>query len=127
MSILLPGDVALQNLTKSKTDIYITHGFTQTGNSLTATFAGLFETTKSSGLSVKTSSKVYYPTVGDQVVGIILDRLGDDIYVVDINTYKNASLPVTAFEGATRRNQSVLKVCCSFFFSSSCLFYYFMN
>ena len=109
MSILLPGETAYPDITTAQSNIYITKGFVPTGNSITATYAGTV-TASTSTLRMISSSKTYYPSVGDQVVGIIKDRLRDEGYIVDIHSYRRAILPLTAFDGATRKNQNILKV-----------------
>ena len=51
----------------------------------------------------------YIPQVGDCVLGRIADKHSEN-YGVDINTPFPASLPVLAFEGATRRSRPNLQV-----------------
>ncbi|KAH7815875.1 putative exosome complex component RRP4 [Monocercomonoides exilis] len=90
-------------------DVYISRGLTSTDDDVTVTVGGILTQTAKHHLTLESSSKMYYPSLGDFVVGIITDRKGDEGYIVDINSYKNAFLPITAFEGATRRNQNLLK------------------
>ena len=45
------------------------------------------------------------------MIGIIVEKHGEN-YVVDIGAPFSASLPVLAFEGATRRNRPNLQVYC---------------
>lgn len=47
----------------------------------------------------------------EAVIGIIVEKHGEN-YVVDIGAPFSASLPVLAFEGATRRNRPNLQVYC---------------
>ena len=111
MSLLLPGDTVFPDIRNAHSNIYISRGFTQVGNSISATQAG-FASLKSSSstFTMSTSSNVYYPNVGDQVVGIIQRAIPKEGYIVDINSYRTATLPITAFEGATRSNQTLLQV-----------------
>lgn len=52
---------------------------------------------------LESCQKNYIAHINDHIVGIIIDKK-EDGYAVDINSYKNAYLPSTEFEGATRRN-----------------------
>ena len=53
----------------------------------------------------------YIPQVGDCVLGVITDKHSEN-FGVDINAPFVASLPVLAFEGATRRSRPNLQVSC---------------
>ena len=57
---------------------------------------------------VETAKRVYVPAVGDQVVGIIEEKLGE-FYKVNIFSSAPALLGKLAFEGATKRNKPELK------------------
>jgi len=50
------------------------------------------------------------PAVDDMVVGVVLDRVGEN-YKVDIGGAHNASLPILGFEGASKKNRPILTVC----------------
>ena len=49
------------------------------------------------------------------VVGIVLEKYGD-FYKVDIDNSVPASLSILSFEGASRKNQTVLPVCLLFMY-----------
>ena len=51
----------------------------------------------------------YIPAVEESVIGIITEKYGEN-FAVDIGGPFTASLPVLAFEGATRRNRPNLQV-----------------
>lgn len=53
--------------------------------------------------------KRYIPVVGDLVIGIVTAKLGE-LFKVDIGCHMNAALPLTGFEGATRKNRPNLEV-----------------
>ncbi len=52
----------------------------------------------------------YIPAVEESVIGIITQKYGEN-FDVDIGGPFTATLPVLAFEGATRRNRPNLQVC----------------
>ena len=54
-------------------------------------------------------SKRYTPSVGDLVIGMVTAKLSE-LYRVDIGCHQNASLPLSGFEGATKKNKPSLDV-----------------
>ena len=54
-------------------------------------------------------SKRYVATRGENVIGVVLAKVGD-IFRVDIGTAEPASLSYLAFEGATKRNRPAVNV-----------------
>lgn len=52
----------------------------------------------------------YIPAIDESVIGIITEKYGEN-FAVDIGGPFIATLPVMAFEGATRRNRPNLQVC----------------
>ena len=52
----------------------------------------------------------YIPAVEESVIGIIIQKYGES-FDIDIGGPFTATLPVLAFEGATRRNRPNLQVC----------------
>lgn len=52
-------------------------------------------------------AKLYFPKVGDQLVGVIEDK-GGDFYKVNIFCGYIAMLPRLGFDGATKRNRPEL-------------------
>ncbi|WFD44951.1 exosome non-catalytic core subunit rrp40 [Malassezia psittaci] len=61
------------------------------------------------GWWVDTNTRRYIPTIDDLVIGQVTNR-GVDSYTVTLFSAHSASLPVLAFEGATRRNRPNLEV-----------------
>ena len=49
------------------------------------------------------------PLVDDMVIGIIVERLGDN-YRVDIGSAAFATLPILGFDGATKKTRPQLNV-----------------
>lgn len=57
----------------------------------------------------------YVPSAQEGVVGIVTGRTpGGEAYRVDIGSAHQAQLDGLAFEGATKRNRPILKVCIPF-------------
>ena len=56
----------------------------------------------------------YIPAVEESVIGIITEKYGEN-FAVDVGGPFTASLPVLAFEGATRRNRPNLQVWLPYF------------
>ncbi|WFD00891.1 exosome non-catalytic core subunit rrp40 [Malassezia yamatoensis] len=61
------------------------------------------------GWWVDTNTRRYIPTIDDLVIGQVTNR-GVESYTVTLFSAHSASLPVLAFEGATRRNRPNLEV-----------------
>lgn len=61
------------------------------------------------GWWVESARRRYVPATGDRVIGQITNR-GVESYTVTLFSAHTASLPVLAFEGATRRNRPDLKI-----------------
>lgn len=86
-------------------------GLVQSGSSICATKAGFLRQKRARHFLVDTSQKTYIPCLEDFVIGIVRFRRGkEEEYDIDINSHYTASLPVIAFEGATRKNMAPLKV-----------------
>ncbi|KAJ4457982.1 putative exosome complex exonuclease RRP40 [Paratrimastix pyriformis] len=104
-TVVLPGDV----VSMVAPGLRIGAGLIQMGSQITATKAGLLRQKRHNHYVVETSQKRYIPCLEDYVVGVIRFRRGkEEEYDVDINAYTSASLPVTGFEGATRKNMAPL-------------------
>lgn len=71
--------------------------------------SGILQKTKTGKLWVEGRQKRYIPAVDESVIGIIAEKYGEN-FAVDIGGPFTASLPVLAFEGATRRNRPNLQV-----------------
>lgn len=64
---------------------------------------------KDGRLSVETDQWRYVPALDEHVVGVVVEKLSEE-YRVEIGSSSTASLPVLAFDGATRRNRPNLHV-----------------
>lgn len=71
--------------------------------------SGILHKTKTGKLWVEGRQKRYIPAVEESVIGIITQKYGEN-FDVDIGGPFTATLPVLAFEGATRRNRPNLQV-----------------
>ncbi|KAL3134986.1 hypothetical protein ABBQ32_007940 [Trebouxia sp. C0010 RCD-2024] len=78
-------------------------------NALCTTKSGILRKTKVGKLWVEGRQKRYIPAVEESVIGVITEKYGEN-FAVDIGGPFTASLPVLAFEGATRRNRPNLQV-----------------
>ncbi|KAF7389250.1 hypothetical protein HZH66_010387 [Vespula vulgaris] len=58
---------------------------------------------------VNSYQKRYVPTRGENVIGIIIQKVGD-LYKVDIGAKESAALSYLAFEGATKKNRPDVQV-----------------
>lgn len=58
---------------------------------------------------IQSHRRRYIPAVGDLVIGIVTAKLAE-LFRVDIGCHMNAALPLTGFEGATRKNKPNLEV-----------------
>ncbi|DBB18525.1 hypothetical protein WJX82_004744 [Trebouxia sp. C0006] len=71
--------------------------------------SGILHQTKTDKLWVEGRQKRYIPAVEESVIGIITQKYGES-FDVDIGGPFTATLPVLAFEGATRRNRPNVQV-----------------
>lgn len=107
--VLAPGDVVL-DLNSSNKVLRVGSGLRQDGDSILATKVGRLRFQKQSNKYwVEGSQKRYIPNVEDTVVGIMVDRRSE-MFILDIGGPAFASLPILAFEGATRRNIPNLQI-----------------
>jgi len=106
--IMAPGDIVL-DLTKASNVLRLGSGLRQDGDNITMTKVGRLQFKKPNKYWVEGSQKRYIPNTEDVVLGIVVDRRFE-MFVVDIGGPTYASLPMLAFEGATRRNTPNLQV-----------------
>lgn len=78
-------------------------GLRQDGDVISVMKAGILRFSKPNKYWIESSNKQYIPSVGDDVLGIVVDTKADN-FLVDIKGPTVAYLPVLAFEGGTRRN-----------------------
>jgi exosome complex component RRP40 len=65
--------------------------------------------TAANRLAVETEQWRYVPAVDDHVVGVVVEKLSEELRV-DLGSSSTAGLPVLAFDGATRKNRPNLQV-----------------
>ncbi|KAG8378910.1 hypothetical protein BUALT_Bualt07G0033700 [Buddleja alternifolia] len=100
---VFPGDVVLDLSKMSNQTIKLGGGLRQDGDVIFVMKAGKLRFSKPNKYWVESSHKRYVPSVGDNVLGIVVDARADNFFV-DIKGPTLAFLPVLAFEGGTRRN-----------------------
>ncbi|CAN4100485.1 unnamed protein product [Withania somnifera] len=100
---LVPGDVILDVSNMTDQTIKLGGGLQQDHDAITVIKAGILRFSKPNKYWIESSHKRYTPTVGDTVLGIVVDKRADS-FLVDIKGPMVAFLPVLAFEGGTRRN-----------------------
>ncbi|KAK2962546.1 putative Exosome complex component rrp40 [Blattamonas nauphoetae] len=107
---VLPGDVIVSNVKGKQNPIRISKGLQMNSTNVITTLPGDIEKRNNDTILLHATQQTYYPAINDCIVGIIVDRRGADGYVVDINSFRQAFLPTTAFSGATRRNQAAIPI-----------------
>lgn len=105
---VLPGDVVTNILTSFKQDIKIGAGIDQVGAEFVCSLCGTLRYRPPATYWIENESKIYIPQIGDQVVGVIEEKLSE-FYRVNIFCGAPALLSRMAFEGATKRNKPELK------------------
>jgi exosome complex component RRP40 len=102
-----PGQDVTDAVASSGSDITLGSGLIKSSSSsssrVTATLAGPLRNNSNSRWWVSETRRRYIPELGDVVIGVVLELLGES-YAVDINAPRLASLDLLAFDGATRRN-----------------------
>ncbi|KAL4402930.1 exosome non-catalytic core subunit Rrp40 [Malassezia pachydermatis] len=129
MVVVLPGDVVAdaapsQNEIKLGPSLLPTPNASQAPASLTSIRSGALghlqmrqrsraegsqSTTQIHGWYVEGGARRYVPQTGDRVIGQVTNR-GMESYTVTLFSAQAATLPVLAFEGATRRNRPNLEI-----------------
>ncbi|KAK4489131.1 hypothetical protein RD792_004925 [Penstemon davidsonii] len=100
---VFPGDVVLDLSKMTNQTIKLGGGLHQDGDFISVIKAGKLRFSKPNKYWVESSHKRYVPSVGDNVLGIVVDARADNFFA-DIKGPMLAVLPVLAFEGGTRRN-----------------------
>ncbi|KAJ3227628.1 exosome non-catalytic core subunit rrp40 [Clydaea vesicula] len=103
--VLLPGDKLPREL---KGTIKVGPGLFQVNNDLVSFKAGFFQK-KENKVWLENNQKRYVPALNDPVVGFIIGKTSD-YYRVDIGGAHPATLPILAFENATKRSHPSLEV-----------------
>lgn len=104
--VVLPGDEVLQ--LPDQGQVRVGPGIQQLGGALVASRPGIVRASAAGKVWLESRQRRYTPAAGEAIVGIIVNRLGES-FNVDINGPCPATLPLLAFEGATRRNRPNLK------------------
>lgn len=105
-TIVLPGDL-VGRITDLK--IRLGSGLIQHQDYIVATKAGYLRNPTTKYYWVENLQKRYVPALEDMVIGIVIDKHAES-FKVDIGSAQAATLPVTAFEGATKKNRPNLQV-----------------
>ncbi|KAF7124133.1 hypothetical protein RHSIM_Rhsim12G0164400 [Rhododendron simsii] len=100
---VVPGDVVLDLSSMANQTIKLGGGLRQDCDALSVMKSGILRFLKPNKYWVESSQKRYAPSVGDNILGIMVDSKADN-FLVDIKGPALAYLPVLAFEGGTRRN-----------------------
>lgn len=101
-----PGDKVLP--IPSQGALRLSAGLTTHDGFVVSTKGGVLKQTRNGQLYLEGRQKRYIPAEGDVVVGVVVDRVGEN-FIVDIGAPFNAVLPQLSFEGATRRNRPNLR------------------
>lgn len=108
--VVLPGDILDEIQEKnSKQKITIGPGLRRDGQKICVTKCGILRQREPHVFWVDCHQKRYIPAKGDNVVGVVMAKLGD-YFRVDIGGSSPASLSYLAFEGVTKRNRPNLNV-----------------
>jgi exosome complex component RRP40 len=107
--VVLPGDDVTTALTSVTSDLRIGAGLhSDAAARIRATKAGVLAFRSPNRFFVLTNQRRYTAAVGDNVVGVIIDRAAE-WYVVRLHGTRTALLPHLAFDGATKRNKPELR------------------
>jgi exosome complex component RRP40 len=106
-NIVIAGENLSHRIKSQSQTVKYSIGLSKCNNDIYSTSCGYLNF-KSSVYWVDYPRRHYYPSVGDQIVGIIDDK-GSDYYRVNIFCGSSCMLSRLAFEGATKRNKPELK------------------
>jgi exosome complex RNA-binding protein Rrp4 len=106
--VTFPGEDVSPVLKCSTTEVVLGHGLSLCSGHVLTSVAGKLRHGAPLRFSTETDSKYYSPSVGDNVVAVIEDKLGD-FYILNIFTGGTATMSRLAFDGATKRNKPELK------------------
>jgi exosome complex component RRP40 len=106
---VLPGDDVTNEIIAVTTTLKLGYGLLEDGDRILATSPGILVFKRPNSFSVISDSKRYIAAVGDNVIGIVVDKLSEH-YKVQLYGNSIAILPVLAFDGASRRNKPDLEI-----------------
>jgi len=110
--ILLPGEtVCLSKEDESSIDkIYLGPGLRKYGKEILVSKPGVLRKKKNpTTYWIDCHQKRYVPTRGDNVIGVVVNKLGD-YFKVQIGSSEEASLSSIAFQGATKKNKPNVQI-----------------
>ena len=105
---VLPGDNVTKYVTGFRKNIKLGVGLHQVGEAVFCSQSGALRYRAPLTYWVEYDKMMYAPRVGDQIVGIIEEKIGE-FYKVNIFSSSTALLNKLSFEGATKRNKPELK------------------
>lgn len=105
---VFPGDL-LQSVS-AFASVLLGPGVAREDQDLVATRAGILRwDAEQTRLWVENEQKRYVPALDEHTIGIVVDKNGEE-YRLDIGGAVFASLPILAFDGATKRNRPQLQI-----------------
>lgn len=105
---VLPGDNVTKFVTGFRMTVKLGPGLHQVGEAVFSSQSGALRYKAPSMYYVESDKMMYIPKIGDQIVGIIEEKIGE-FYKVNIFSSSTALLNKLGFEGATKRNKPELK------------------
>ncbi|KAF7391775.1 hypothetical protein HZH68_011318 [Vespula germanica] len=108
--VVMPGDIVkdiLKNDTKET--VVLGPGLRREADTVFVCKAGILKKRPPAVYYVNSYQKRYVPTRGENVIGIIIQKVGD-LYRVDIGAKESAALSYLAFEGATKKNRPDIQI-----------------
>eukprot|EP01025_Chloroclados_australasicus_P041104 TRINITY_DN4333_c0_g1_i2.p1 TRINITY_DN4333_c0_g1~~TRINITY_DN4333_c0_g1_i2.p1 ORF type:complete len:286 (-),score=41.14 TRINITY_DN4333_c0_g1_i2:720-1472(-) len=105
---ILPGQI-ISEIAEDQDQIKLGYGsyFNESKQSICASKCGILRKNDDNSDAptwVENAGGKYTPQVGDSVIGVVQDKMGE-FFLVDINTSNTATLSYLDFEGASRRNR----------------------
>ncbi|XP_072980652.1 uncharacterized protein [Typha angustifolia] len=108
-NVVVPGDVVLDLAKMTNQTIKLGAGLRQECDSISVMTAGKLRFLKPNKYWIENSQKRYVPSMGDNVIGIVVERRAEH-FLVDIKGPTLAFLPLIAFEGGKRGNASKFEI-----------------
>ncbi|XP_046827619.1 exosome complex component RRP40 isoform X2 [Vespa crabro] len=108
--IVMPGDI-VKDIFKNdiKETVVLGPGLRREADTVFICKAGILKKRPPAVYYVNNYQKRYVPTRGENVIGIVIQKVGD-IFKVDIGAKESAALSYLAFEGATKKNRPDIQV-----------------
>lgn len=107
--VVVPGDVIQVPNENDKEKLILGPGLRRHVDQILVTTSGVLRKKVSNVYWVDSHRKRYIPVKGENVIGVVVNKLGD-IFKVDIGSSEQASLSYLAFEGATKKNRPDIKI-----------------